>query len=368
MKIRSAAVLLVLFACAAAGGRAQERPLNSALNESVVMIRHGFGVELETTIFKPDGAGPFPLAVINHGKSLGNPRFQARSRFIVAARELVRRGYVVAIPMRAGFSNSSGLYIEGGCNIAGNARHQATYVRTALDYMTKQPYVDRTRIVVMGQSHGGLTSMAFATEPYEGVRGVFNFAGGLRLTGSNCFDWQDNLVRAFRELGSSARFPTIWFYGDNDSYFEIDLVKRMHAAYTAAGGKAQLVAYGPFKTDAHSLFGDRDGLPLWLPEAERFLQAVGMPTAVLPRTAPEDPALAALSDVSRIPHVNESCVKGYALFLDYDYPRAYAISPDGRCGYAYGGEDPKKRAVNNCQRRSREPCRLYAVDDSIVWQ
>lgn len=281
MKMPTAALLLMLLACAAAGAPAQERPHDASLNETVAMIRHGFGVELETTIFKPDGAGPFPLAVINHGKSLGNPRFQARARFLVAARELVRRGYVVALPMRAGFSKSSGLYVAGGCNIAGNAKHQATYVRSALDYMVKQPYVDRTRIIVMGQSHGGLTSMAFATEPYDGVRGIFNFAGGLRLGDTNCFDWQDNLVRAFRELGSGGRFPTIWFYGDNDSYFEIDLVKRMHAAYTGAGGKAQLIAYGPFKSDSHALFGDRDGLPLWWPDAERFLQALGMPTEVI---------------------------------------------------------------------------------------
>jgi hypothetical protein len=29
-------------------------------------------VNLETTIFKPDGEGPFPLVIINHGKSFGN--------------------------------------------------------------------------------------------------------------------------------------------------------------------------------------------------------------------------------------------------------------------------------------------------------
>ena len=72
--------------------------------------------------------------------------------------------------MRGGFSKSSGLYVESRCNIEGNANYQAKYVRTVLDYMTQQPYVDRARIVVMGQSHGGITSVAFSTEPYEGVR------------------------------------------------------------------------------------------------------------------------------------------------------------------------------------------------------
>ena len=359
--------LLALGLCASGAGRAQEKLLNRALNESIVFVKHGAGVELETTIFKPDGGGPFPLAVINHGKEFGNPLFQPRSRHIVAARELVRRGYVVAIPMRAGFSKSSGRYVSTGCNVASNARQQATYLRSALDYMTKQPYVDRTRIVLFGQSHGGLTAMAFATERYEGLRGVLNFAGGLRVAEHACFDWQDNLVRAVRDFGRTTRYPSLWFYGDNDSFFEIALAKRMHEAYTSGGAPARLVAYGPFKGDSHRLFGDRDGLQIWWPEAERFLQELGMPVALVPRAAPDDQQLAALSDVARIPHIRQSCGRIYDVFLDADYPRAFAISPDSYCGYAYGGEDPKKRAIDSCQRLAKEPCRLYAVDNSIVW-
>ena len=364
--LRFSAFLMLLDA--AGMSFAQQPLLNKSLNERVVMVRHGFGVELETTIFKPNGDGPFPLAVINHGKEFGDSRFQPRSRYIVAARELVRRGYVVAIPMRAGFSKSSGTYVDGGCNIAGNARHQATYLRSALDHMAKEPYVDRTRIVIIGQSHGGLTSMAFVSEPYDGLRGIINFAGGLRLTSSQCFDWQSSLVSAFRTFGEAARYPTLWFYGENDSYFEAPLAKRMHEAYSAAGGKAQLVAYGAFKGDAHRTFSDGDGLKIWWPEAERFLQTLGLPTTVLPRGVSEDPELAALSDTKRIPFIQDNCARSYHVFLDSDYPRAYAISADGQCGYAYGGEDPKKRAVEFCQRRARETCQLYAVDNNVIWK
>ena len=365
---RRALALIAALLCSPVGSLAQEKLLNRSLNESIVFVRHGPGVELETTIFRPDGDGPFPLAVINHGKEFGDPRFQPRARYIVAARELVRRGYAVAIPMRAGFSKSSGQYVGGGCNIAGNGRQQAAYLRSALDYLTKQPYVDRSRIVIFGQSHGGLTAMAFSTEPYEGVKGILNFAGGLRLTGTQCFDWENVLVSAFRDFGRRSRVPTLWFYGDNDSYFAIALARRMHEGFVAGGGQGQLVAYGAFKSDSHRLFGDRDGLKIWWPEAERFLQGLGMPVAVLPRSAPQDPELAALSDKSRIPHIRQSCAGVYDVFLDQDYPRAFAISPDAYCGYAYGGEDPKKRALDNCQRLAKEPCRLYAVDNAIVWQ
>ena len=344
------------------------QPLNHALNEQVVFIRHGFGVELETTIFKPEGDGPFPLALINHGKSFGNPLFQPRARFIVATRELVRHGYAVAIPMRGGFSKSSGTYVDGGCNIEGNASYQARYPRSAMDWLVQQPYVDRKRIVVIGQSHGGLTAMAFAAEPYDGVLGVINFAGGLRLSGDRCMNWEATLVSAIRSFGGSTKLSSLWFYGENDSYFGPELVKRMHSAFTESGGKAKLVAFGPFKSDAHEMFVDRDGLNIWWLEASSFLSSLGLPTALLPRAASDDPGLAALEDVKRIPFINANCTSTYNLFLDADYPRAYAIAADGFCGYAYGGEDPQKRAVEFCQKRAKEPCKLYAVDNAIVWR
>ena len=67
----------------------------ASMNEQVVMVKVGsglFAAELETTLFRPNGAGPFPLVVINHGKAPGNPVFQERARFLTASREFVRRG------------------------------------------------------------------------------------------------------------------------------------------------------------------------------------------------------------------------------------------------------------------------------------
>ena len=365
--LRALPVLIALWVGVAAA-HGEEPALNNALNERIVFIHHSLGVDLETTIFKPDGDGPFPLAIINHGKSPGNTHFQARARYIVASRELVRRGYVVAIPMRAGFSRSTGNYVEGGCNIAGNGDRQAQYLHSALDYMAQQPYVDRSRIIVMGQSHGGLTAMAFAGETYPGVRGIVNFAGGLRLVASECSGWQQSLVQAYQKYGHSARIPSLWFFGENDSYFGPDLAKRMYNAFAQAGGKAKIVNYGPFKNDAHNMFSDRDGLAIWWPQTEAFLASVGMPTQLVQHPLAEDPALEALADAKRIPYVKANCANIYGSFLDADYPRAYAISADSHCGYAFGGEDPKKRAVEFCQRLAKEECELYAVDNALVWK
>lgn len=275
----AAAALLSLLAGGPAAAQVRAATLDSSLNEQVIAIPKKllFGsIDLETTIFRPPGDGPFPLVVINHGKADGNPQFQSRARYSVAAREFVRRGYVVALPMRQGFSRSGGNYIAGGCNLVGNGDAQAEDVKAALDHLVAQPYVDASAIAVLGQSHGGWTTLAFGALGYPGVRALVNFAGGLRQT--QCAAWQSNLIRAAGDLGARNRLPTLWFYGENDSYFEQFVYRGMHEAYTRAGGQARLVEFGIWPHgDAHAMFTSRAGVAIWLPEVERLFRAAGLP-------------------------------------------------------------------------------------------
>ena len=313
------------------------------------------GAELETTIFKPDGDGPFPAIVINHGKALGNPVFQERSRHPNGSREFVRRGYVVVLPMRMGFSKSSGAYINPGCNIASNGEMQAGWVEGVLAWMRAQPYIDRSRLLVAGQSHGGLATMALGTRNPEGVRGLINFAGGLRIRSCN---WESALASAFEAYGARTKLPSLWFYGDNDSFFPPGLWKDLHARYTAAGGNARLVAFGTFPNDAHGMFASRAGLPIWVPEVEKFLDQLGLPSKPIPMK---------VDDAAAVPGLGETGRAGYANFLKSGLPRAFAIGSPGIWAWAAGG-DPAARAITNCQKNSKQPCKLYAVDDEVVWQ
>jgi len=244
-----------------------------------------FGFQLETTIFKPPGDGPFPLLLMNHGKAPGNPHFQKRARYEVISEEFVKRGYAVVIPMRKGFSQSGGLYVDGGCNIEGNGRAQAEDVKAVLDFVLAQSWADKNRIVIAGQSHGGLTTMALGATNLPGVKGLINFAGGLRI--DNCA-WKPSLVDAFANFGALTKVPSIWFYGANDSYFNPEVAAKMFAAYNGAGGHAKLIAYGPFKNDSHGMSSSADGVVIWWPETEQFLQSIGMPTALTPATASAD--------------------------------------------------------------------------------
>jgi dienelactone hydrolase len=276
--------------------------------------------------------------------------------------------------MRQGFSKSTGIYIGADCNIGSNGRVQAEDVQAVLDYLVAQPHVDKDKILVMGQSHGGWTTLAFGTLNYPGVRGLVNIAGGLRQ--EQCAGWEATLARAAGSYGAQTKSPSLWFYGDNDSFFAPHTFRRMHESYTSSGGRATLVAFGNFGTDAHRMLAVRAGQAVWQPEVSKFLQELGMPHEVVMLryagvTSVEIPAhtdFAPLDKEEAVPYLKEKGREGYKVFLAKDFFRAFAIAPNGAWGWASGGDDPLKRALDNCNKRGKGECRLYAVDDAVVWK
>lgn len=63
----------------------------------------------------------------------------------------------------------------------------------------------------------------------------------------------------------------LWIYTENDSFFDPALAARMHAAFTAGGGQAQMERLGPWGRDGHNLFFGNNGSLTWGPLVERFL-------------------------------------------------------------------------------------------------
>jgi dienelactone hydrolase len=367
------AAACALLACA--GGAAFAQELNALLREQVVTVpATGFTEpELEMTLFKPEGAGPFPVVVINHGRALGPGHLQPRSRPLVAAREFVQRGYVVAVPMRQGFSKSGGTEITGGCNVHSNGMQQARSVRRALAWLEQQPWADVSRNVVMGQSHGGLTTLAYGTDPHPGTKLLVNFAGGLRQ--ESCTAWEHNLMRAIGSYGADPRLRSLWFYGSNDSYFPPFVVRGAFERYTQAGGPAELTDFGAFGIDAHAMFGSPAGLPIWRDKVFAAMEREGLPVKVLadlsgPPDLPRPPvsAFAALADLDKVPLRSDKAREGYATWMKALSPKAFAIDPaSGAWGWAGGGERPYARAMANCQKNAKSTCRFYAVDEDVVW-
>ncbi len=360
------------IACA---GAVLAQALNDRLGEQVVTVPSGgfTQLSLEMTIFKPEGPGPFPVMVINHGRALGPPNLQPRYRPLLAAREFVKRGYVVAVPMRQGFSKSGGIEISAGCNVYSNGEQQAIAVRRALNWLGQQSWADVSRNVVMGQSHGGLTTLAYGMEPHPGTKLLVNFAGGLRQEG--CTSWEHTLIRAIGAYGEKTSLPSLWFYGSNDSYFTPFVYQGAFERYVKAGGKAELVDFGVFGGDAHAMFGSTAGLPIWRDKVLAAMQQQGLPVQVLADLGgvldlPKPPAtgFAKVNDIDKTPLLTDQARAAYAQWLNQPEPRAFAIDPQSKAyGWAAIGDNPYARALANCQRSAKSTCRLYAVDQDVVW-
>lgn len=84
---------------------------------------------------------------------------------------------------------------------------------------------------------------------------------------------------------------------------------------------------------------------------------------------------AALQDADAIPNLDPAGREAYRDWLTRPQPRAFALSADGHYASIWGTRpadttlpsDPKARAMLWCERRSKAPCQLYAVNDKVVW-
>ena len=253
------------------------------LNEKVIMIPwrgEGGEVRLQTTVYKPDGPGPFSLAIISHGvpfEKVLESEVKSRHRYCLQSQEFVKRGFAVAIPMRRGYGRSGGSKNEAYGNIATFGLEDAKDIRSTIDFMRKEPYVDGKRIVLIGQSGGGLASLAYGSLADPDVKGIINFAGGLKVKKDM---WELDMASAFGFYAKTTRIPSLWFYTENDSYFSPTTAGSAYEQYRQNGGQARLIALPPFKKDGHGLFADVEGRSLWVGDVEKFLAENGFVSAV----------------------------------------------------------------------------------------
>ena len=267
---------------------ADERTAEQTIQEEVWAIP----VTLPTIAYvvRPVGKGPFPLVVMNHGVSLNQKErgFFPLVEFRDAAMWFAKRGYMVVAPTGSGYGAAASDVPErghyslffskvGNCdnpNFHEAGRFVALIDKWIIEYMTDQKLIVPDNVIVVGQSAGGWAAIALSSENVPGVRAIVTFAAGRggRVDGkpnNNCAP--DRLVAATGEFGRTARVPMLWIYIENDTFFGPELSRRMHAAYTGAGGNAEYHLLPPFGDDGHFLVSSPDGLPLWTPLVGAFL-------------------------------------------------------------------------------------------------
>ena len=378
--VRALALLCALMAGLAArvASAQEEHPYyGPRLIEERVRIAAPNNRTIAATVLRPEGQGPFGAVVLNHGVS-ASARERARESsdlLINAAAVFARRGYVVVMPLRRGFGATGGEMAEdpGSCanpdyfTAEGKA---AEDVMAAYDYARTLPYVDGNRMILAGQSAGGMVSLFTAgTRNPQGLIAVLSFAAGRggdpdATPGVPCA--VEPVARVLDALGRNIRVPVLMHYSENDLFFSPKITRGWYERLVAGGAKAEYALQPPFGKDGHYIFGDTLGVRYWLPTVEDFLAKNNVAFA---RLDSNDPDRAPLLALDRVPNIKSDACKGlYRAFLESPGPRAYAVSQDGRCGFAGGLQDARDVAMRQCSNVAKGGCLLYAVDDAVIWQ
>lgn len=360
-----------LWLCVAGASLADETTFGPRLVQEEVRIPAG-RYSLAATILRPQGAGRFGAVILNHGTP-GSASGRARESadlLVQSAAVFARRGYVVVMPLRRGFGATGGEFAEdpGSCANPDYRRGEhaaADDVMAAYEYARALPYVDGARMILAGQSAGGIVSMyAAGTRNPQGLVAVLSFAAG---RGGNP-DFRpgvpcavEPVARLLESLGGSVKVPVLLHYAENDLYFNAQTSRLWYERFAAGGARAEYVLQPAFGRDGHYIFSETLGVRYWLPAVEQFLGRHGIAFERLDAAEP-------LQSVERVPHVrSDACRNLYRAFLESPGPRAYAVSADGRCGFAGGLAEAADAALRECRANAKEPCSLYALDAEVVW-
>jgi len=234
---------------------------------SGLLVLHGF-------VYKPEGKGPFPAIVNNHGSE------KLPGRELAIAKLFVSKGYVVFVPHRRGQGRSSnqGEYIvdlirrepektRGKKFVELQEIHQQDVI-AALSDLKQLPYVDQHRIVMSGCSFGGIQTV-LATEKPLGLRGTIAFAPAA-MTWASYPELRSRLIQAVRK----ATVPILLIQAEND--YDLTPTKTMAAALEKANKPYKLLifpAFGKTHAQGHGVFCSQ-GEQVWGKEVFSFLASV----------------------------------------------------------------------------------------------
>jgi dienelactone hydrolase len=280
--------------------------------------------------------------------------------------EFAERGWAVLAVMRRGYGLSEGQYSEsnGGCanpDYVKAGRGAAQDVAAGIAFMRAQDYVDSSRLMLVGNSAGGFASLAAASERPQGLLAVLSFSGGRGSTGPDKVCGEDKLTAAFATFGRTVTVPTLWLNAANDHFFRPALFQQFFAAFTKAGGQAELVPLPAFGDDGHYLFSAA-AIPLWRDRVDGFLRQHGLPTWSHPVIPPLPP----------LPPVASWSAKSRQEFDRYSgtlgFEKALAVGKGGGFAWVSGRRSTEQAmadAMADCAKRTTD-CRPYAIGDRLA--
>ena len=205
-------------------------------NPDTVDVRSG-ALQLRALLWRPDGLGPFPAILFNHGSGrapqLGaedrppSRRRDPRARPDILGPLFARHGYVFLVPFRRGqglsadqgISSTDSLLRERATRGAdAENRLQVRLLETdqlddalaALALLRTLPEVDARRVAVVGHSYGGSLTLLLA-ERDSSLRAAVDFAGA-----SNSWGRSPQLRARLLAAVRRTQVPTFFIHAAND--------------------------------------------------------------------------------------------------------------------------------------------------------
>jgi carboxymethylenebutenolidase len=208
-------------------------------------------LKLYGLLYKPDGPGPFPAVVYNHGSA---PGMLSQQAFEALGPVFVKRGWAFFGPYRRGqgLSAAAGPYIEDQIRAAekrgGISAAAATAIRlletdhlndqlAGLAWLRRQSFVQSNRIAVAGTSFGGIETVLGAEK--GSYCAAVDFAGAAE-------SWkiaphlQSMMIRAVQNV----RAPIFFIQARND--YDLSPTRVLSAAMAKAGKESEAKIYPPF--------------------------------------------------------------------------------------------------------------------------
>jgi dienelactone hydrolase len=124
-------------------------------------------LRIQAYLYKPQGDGPFPVVIYNHGSRARRERNSVPFAYI--GKMLTASGYVVLVPERRGYGQSDGqtysdaVGMDRGARFVDRMREETGDVLAAVEYLKTVPYADTKRMGIMGWSLGGIVTVFAAS-------------------------------------------------------------------------------------------------------------------------------------------------------------------------------------------------------------